>query len=186
MFAETRGAPSEPLLAEYSAAVYAPESTGAALLSVMGGRLSEGINFSDRLGRGVIVVGLPYPNPQSAEWLAKSAYVEATTQSQLTTPGTALYDEQLTEAEARVRAKKAAQDYYENACLRAVNQSVGRAIRHKDDYAAIILVDRRYGNEGTRGKLSGWVKENFKEECTSKGVGEMMGGLSAFFRGRSR
>ncbi len=35
------------------------------LVSVMGGKLSEGINFSDNLARKLIVFGLPYPNIKS-------------------------------------------------------------------------------------------------------------------------
>ena len=35
------------------------------------------------------------------------------------------------------------QGHYENLCMKAVNQSVGRAIRHKEDYAAIIFLDHR-------------------------------------------
>jgi chromosome transmission fidelity protein 1 len=34
---------------------------------VAGGRLSEGINFSDDLARIIVVVGLPYPNRQSVD-----------------------------------------------------------------------------------------------------------------------
>ena len=37
------------------------------LFSVMGGRLSEGINFSDDLARALIIVGLPYADITSPE-----------------------------------------------------------------------------------------------------------------------
>mmetsp|Transcript_16928 Transcript_16928/g.25285 ORF Transcript_16928/g.25285 Transcript_16928/m.25285 type:complete len:106 (+) Transcript_16928:2-319(+) len=39
------------------------------------------------------------------------------------------------------------QAYYQNLCMRAVNQSIGRAIRHINDFAAIILADVRYSTD---------------------------------------
>lgn len=51
------------VFSEYSKCV--PE--GAILISVVGGTLSEGINFSDDLARGVVVFGVPFPSLDSLE-----------------------------------------------------------------------------------------------------------------------
>ena len=50
--------------------------TGALLLSVVGAKLSEGINFGDELGRCVVVVGMPYPNPADAELRERMAFID--------------------------------------------------------------------------------------------------------------
>ena len=68
--------------------------------------------------------------------------------------------------------------------MRAVNQSIGRAIRHRNDYAAIVLVDRRFGTERIRQKLPGWIRGGLVGGSEKQGLGQMMGKLSGFFRGK--
>ena len=44
---------------------------------MIGGKLSEGINFSDNLARAIVVVGLPYPNKNSLEMQEKMKYYDS-------------------------------------------------------------------------------------------------------------
>jgi chromosome transmission fidelity protein 1 len=161
-----------------------PPTRGALLLSVVGGKMSEGINFSDRLGRCIVIVGLPYPNINSSAWKARMEYMESSTLSRLTMNNTG--DSSLTGEEASAAAKQSAQDFYENACMRAVNQSIGRAIRHRNDYAAIVLVDRRFAKARIREKLPAWIRGSMVQGSEERGLQGLMEALNKFFRGRKR
>ncbi|KAL1237527.1 ATP-dependent DNA helicase [Trichinella spiralis] len=115
------------------------EQNGAILFAVVGGKMSEGINFSDALARCVIMVGLPYPDITSSEMKIKMKYL----------------DEHVSNKNS---AMNAGREFYENICFKAVNQSIGRAIRHKDDYSAIIFLDSRYRNRKLWSKFSSWIR----------------------------
>uniref|UniRef100_A0A2K5D6L5 DEAD/H-box helicase 11 n=1 Tax=Aotus nancymaae TaxID=37293 RepID=A0A2K5D6L5_AOTNA len=113
--------------------------TGALLLSVVGGKMSEGINFSDNLGRCVVMVGMPFPNIRSPELQEKMAYLDQT----------------LPRAPGQAPPGKA---LVENLCMKAVNQSIGRAIRHQRDFASIVLLDQRYARPPVLAKLPAWIR----------------------------
>ena len=180
---------TDTLLSSYTA--YIASNHGALLLAVIGGSLSEGINFSDRLGRGIAVVGLPFPNPHSPEWKAKLEYVARRNvagggkkEAAGISGGNAEPAEiggggKKDAAGAGVQRNTAlAREFYENACMRAVNQSVGRAIRHKDDYAAIMLIDRRYARENIKAKLPEWIRASLRPEGP---LGDVVAGIKEFF-----
>lgn len=81
-------------------------------------------------------------------------------------------------------AKAAGREFYENACMRAVNQSIGRAIRHREDYASIILIDKRYAGQRIQDKLPGWIKTGLVSVDGSRGEGrfvDFMRGCRTFF-----
>uniref|UniRef100_A0A4X1UHK0 DEAD/H-box helicase 11 n=1 Tax=Sus scrofa TaxID=9823 RepID=A0A4X1UHK0_PIG len=121
--------------------------TGALLLSVVGGKMSEGINFSDSLGRCVVMVGMPYPNIRSAELQEKMAYLDQT----------------LPRAPGQAAPGKA---LVENLCMKAVNQSIGRAIRHQKDFASIVLLDQRYARPPILAKLPAWIRDRVEVKAT--------------------
>ena len=169
VFREAKAATgTDDVLDQYSQAI--ANGHGGLLLSVIGGKLSEGINFSDALGRGVVVVGLPFPNIQSAQWKAKLEYVE---QSTMTRTGN------------REEGKAAAREFYENACMRAVNQSIGRAIRHRGDYASILLLDRRYRTPRIEGKLPAWIRQGIVKDGPD-GFWQAVEKLKVFFEGKKK
>ncbi|KAF2147016.1 uncharacterized protein K452DRAFT_330380 [Aplosporella prunicola CBS 121167] len=172
---------TDSVLAAYTAAVTTGGGRGALLLAVVGGTLSEGINFNDALGRGVMVVGLPFPNARSAEWVAKLEYVSEKSAAAAAAAAAKDKTAAKTGGSDTDAGKAAARDFYENACMRAVNQCVGRAIRHRGDYAAILLLDRRYAGERVARKLPGWIRGSLR---AGMGVEGVKGELGGFFRGR--
>jgi chromosome transmission fidelity protein 1 len=91
---------------------------GALLLAVVGAKLSEGLNFTDDLARGVLVVGVPFPNSKSAELQERMKYVSRA----------------LPKANG---GRDPAAELYENMAMNAVNQSIGRAIRHGHDWGKL-------------------------------------------------
>ena len=136
----------QTILADYANTIK-EEKKGAILFSVVGGKMSEGINFADELGRAVVMVGLPYPNAYSGEIIAKRKFIES---------------EAIARGCSMLEAQRNSQSYYENLCMRAVNQSIGRSIRHINDYSIIYLVDCRYQSSRIQNKLSSWVRKRIE------------------------
>ena len=73
------------------------------------------------------------------------------------------------------------QELYTNLCMKAVNQSIGRAVRHQNDYAALILLDRRYGRPEIRQRLPGWIRD---QVTVADRFGAMVQQTAAFFKNR--
>ncbi|SCU98049.1 LAMI_0F12750g1_1 [Lachancea mirantina] len=145
---------SSQVLNEYISEVET-SGKGAILFAVVGGRLSEGINFKDALARAVVMVGLPFPNLFSGELIIKRKHLE---KKIMDNGGT------------RNDALAATREMYEDICMTAVNQSVGRAIRHIGDYATIYLLDKRYDSSRILDKLSRWVRSRLSPNMNINAV----------------
>lgn len=140
----------ENILDEYSRNAV---SSGALLFAVVRGRLSEGINFSDKLGRCVVMVGLPYLNKTDVEIQEKMKFLDANGKN------------------------FTGRMFYESSCHKAINQSIGRAIRHKNDYAVVLLVDERHSNSINR--RPDWMIKNIMPKSVS-----VYEAISVFFKNK--
>ncbi|XP_064609498.1 ATP-dependent DNA helicase DDX11-like [Liolophura sinensis] len=153
------------VLSQYAGCIQGNASSevpGAVLFCVVGGKMSEGINFADEMGRCVIMVGLPYPNLYSPELKEKMTYLN-------------------TNFPKSKDGRLPGQVHYENLCMKAVNQSIGRAIRHKNDYASILLLDHRYSRGNVVSKLPTWISDHLVK---MERFGPAFGALSKFFMGK--
>ncbi|KAJ7427077.1 Regulator of telomere elongation helicase 1 [Willisornis vidua] len=141
--------------------VVCPNSSGAAFLAVCRGKASEGLDFADNNGRGVIITGLPFPPCMEPRVVLKMQFLDEMRK----TAGGAKY--------------LSGREWYSQQASRAVNQAIGRVIRHRQDYGAIFLCDQRFTGGSVRNKLPLWVRpyvtvyENF---------GHAVRSVSLFFR----
>jgi chromosome transmission fidelity protein 1 len=79
-------------------------------------------------------------------------------------------------------------EYYENTAMRAVNQAIGRSIRHGGDYAVIALLDARYLQPRIRAKLPGWIADRLQADGGANSAAgawaPAAAGIGAFFRAK--
>mmetsp|Transcript_7791 Transcript_7791/g.18651 ORF Transcript_7791/g.18651 Transcript_7791/m.18651 type:complete len:135 (-) Transcript_7791:291-695(-) len=117
------------------------------------------------------MVGMPYPNPRDPELRERMAQLDAAA-AQAGGGGTAVDG----------------RSYYEDLCMKAVNQCIGRVIRHTEDYAAVILLDQRYAAAASGGTLGGplrklpeWMKPSVAIGVSNRGFGCVLREVKRFF-----
>uniref|UniRef100_A0A8D8SD65 DNA 5'-3' helicase n=1 Tax=Cacopsylla melanoneura TaxID=428564 RepID=A0A8D8SD65_9HEMI len=132
----------EDIMQKYFAAIKQAEqnvntNTGALLFAVFRGKISEGIDFPDNCARSVISVGIPFPSVQDEKVKLKKVYNDTHSQKKGLLKGG---------------------DWYQIQAFRALNQGLGRCIRHRKDWGAILLVDQRFYSKSSQQGLSKWVR----------------------------
>ncbi|XP_040568201.1 LOW QUALITY PROTEIN: regulator of telomere elongation helicase 1 homolog [Lepeophtheirus salmonis] len=116
-------------------------SSGASFMAVMRGKVSEGIDFADKDARVVIITGIPFPNVKDSRIELKRKYLDLRR---------GLDPTNLT-----------GNDWYNLEAYRAINQAIGRVIRHKNDFGAILFLDRRFSGSNVKSQLSDWIQPGF-------------------------
>ncbi|XP_066240520.1 regulator of telomere elongation helicase 1 isoform X1 [Saccopteryx leptura] len=150
------------VMGAYYASITSPGSRGAAFLAVCRGKASEGLDFADVNGRGVVVTGLPYPPRKDPRVILKMQFLD--------------------EMKGQCRASGqflSGQDWYRQQASRAVNQAIGRVIRHRHDYGVIFLCDHRFAGADARAQLPSWVRPHVR---VYEHFGHVIRDVAQFFR----
>ncbi|KAJ0173181.1 hypothetical protein K1T71_011357 [Dendrolimus kikuchii] len=111
---------------------------GALLFAVYRGKVSEGMDFKDHQARAVITVGVPYPNMGDIAVRAKIDY---------------------NNRYATERNLLRGSEWLKVQAYRALNQAVGRCVRHRGDWGAVLLIDARFTSDVYTEHLSKWLKD---------------------------
>jgi fanconi anemia group J protein len=111
--------------------------TGSIFFAVYRGKVSEGLDFADENARVVINVGIPYPAFKDPRVTLKKEYNDRNCKNGSLLPG---------------------MQWYETQAFRAMNQALGRCIRHRNDWGAVIFLDQRFTTQRNIQKLSKWVR----------------------------
>lgn len=163
MFVEPKGKGTFTEVIEgYYNKVNDPTSMGGSFFAVCRGKASEGLDFADAYGRGVIITGLPFPPKMDPRVVLKMQFLDEMCSKKA--PGV-MY---LT-----------GQKWYRQQAFRAVNQAVGRVIRHKQDYGAIFLCDERFKSSNAITQLPKWIRPYVRFHDS---FGSMIRDVSQFFR----
>lgn len=137
---------------------------GAIFMAVLRGKISEGLDFNDHNARAVIICGIPFPPMMDPRVILKKKYLDVNRN--------------------QVNQLQTGQEWYVLEAVRAVNQAIGRVIRHKDDYGAIFLCDRRFHQQKTQ--LSRWIQPHLlRQSANDNNFGQIIGELARFFRNLS-
>uniref|UniRef100_A0AC34RDG6 Helicase ATP-binding domain-containing protein n=1 Tax=Panagrolaimus sp. JU765 TaxID=591449 RepID=A0AC34RDG6_9BILA len=100
---------------------------GAALFAVCRGKISEGIDLPDSHCRAVFIIGVPFSPMNDPRVILKKKFLQM---------------QQLKIGNQRIMLTP--DQWYEQEAYRAVNQAIGRVIRHKDDFGIVVLADSRF------------------------------------------
>ncbi|KAJ1967468.1 Regulator of telomere elongation helicase 1 [Dispira parvispora] len=157
------GTQVQPLIRKFYAIVDNPQSKGAVLFAVCRGKVAEGIDFSDRRCRAVIITGLPYPSIKSPKVVMKQALLdENVSRVDLITSTSGEGPAVLNRNGNPTGTAWSGRMWYRLQAIRAVNQAIGRVIRHRNDHGAIILCDERFTSSSIREGLSPWLQPHVR------------------------
>ncbi|EGT57459.1 CBN-DOG-1 protein [Caenorhabditis brenneri] len=153
LFEPRRSSELSNVMDQFDAAIFNPKNfgptiNGALMFAVFRGKVSEGIDFADDRARVVISVGIPYPNAMDDQVNAKKSYNDMNSKEMGILTG---------------------DEWYTTQAYRALNQALGRCLRHKNDWGAMLMIDERLERQtgnlqsgAVSARVSKWIRAQLK------------------------
>ena len=154
------------------------QKLGAVFLAVCRGKASEGLDFADAAARGVVVTGIPFAMAMDPRVVIKRRLLDEARVAARRDLGHHPHDGHHPHPQP-IGEMLSGEAWYLQQASRAVNQAIGRVIRHRRDYGAILLCDERFGREQTIHGLSRWVQGAVAKH---QSFGPVMKSLTDFFK----
>lgn len=155
------------------------KSPGCILMGVCRGKISEGIDFANEQSRAVVITGLPFPPSFDAKVKLKREFLDgARAIGSMKASNVGGFADNASST-SNLATKLSGHDWYAQQAHRAVNQAIGRVIRNRSDYGAVLLLDSRFGQQRNQEGLSKWVRPHLKKD---EGFGTAVGALAKFYR----
>ncbi|PIA13149.1 DNA repair helicase [Coemansia reversa NRRL 1564] len=128
-----------------------PAQRGAVFFAVYRGKASEGIDFTDYYCRTVVNIGIPYPAFKDVKVVLKREYNDSRSY-------TTAVDGGALQSSPKQQPLLNGSKWYDIQAFRAINQALGRCLRHKNDWGAIIMLESRFTYPWNIARLSKWVR----------------------------
>jgi len=165
-------------IAEFQRFLGMPKSPGAILMGVCRGKISEGIDFAHDMSRAVVITGLPFPPSHDPKVKLKREYLDgAKAAGNLKSSSDGGFGG--AKSVATVLNRLSGHEWYSQQAHRAVNQAIGRVIRNKADYGAVLLLDSRFDQPRNRDGLSKWIRPYIQKD---EGFGTAIRSLAKFYK----
>ena len=157
--------PSRPLTEDNSSQRgLAAHTRGAILFAVCRGKVSEGLDFANELCRLVVCVGIPYPPLRDVQIEQKKKFLS--------------WKASIVQ-KAGLERSLTGEQWYSQQAFRALNQGIGRTIRHKNDWGSVVLLDERFCDKSTTKNLPRWLQPSL--ETANKSLSSAIRTQGRFF-----
>ena len=167
-------------IAEYRRLLSVPKSPGCVLMGVCRGKISEGIDFADDQSRAVVITGIPFAPSMDPKVKLKREFLDhaRATASKKSSGEGGFGSAQSAISFNTTNMKLSGNDWYTQQAHRAVNQAVGRVIRSKRDFGAVLLLDSRFDQPRNQEGLSKWLRPHLRKD---EGFQKAMSDLKDFY-----